>query len=727
MRHNALCSGCHSSHNSCTCRNHNSHQHHHKTSTSHIRYVGPKLLCTNVINCDDLTTIIEKTDFTICDIYNVLETKVDKIPGKGLSKNDFTDLLKTKLDGVQEGAEANVNPDWAATSGDAQILNKPNTIGGYGIIDAYTKAQVDSGQLDGRYFTKIELDPLANPGDNSLDFRYYTKLQLDLGELDDRYYTESELNNGQLDNRYYTETELNSGQLNNLYYTEAELNAGQLDNRYYTQAQINAAIGTAVPTGTSITINGVTQDLSADRTWTIDLSPYQLRSEKGQPNGYAGIDGSGNLVGDIFGSTAGKAVEGNDPRLLNGQTSFDWGNHANAGYQLLSEKGQPGGYTPLGTDLKISTTYLPDSILGQVKYNGLWDPNSNEPTLDNPPTLTTKGDYYIATTNGTFAGIDFNTGDWIISDGSTWGKVDNTDAVTSVFGRNGNIYAIEEDYAAFYAPLSHTHTIAEVNNLQSTLDAITSSRWGLDGTSIFYNGGNVGIGTSSPSFALDILRAENSAQRIQINNTSLGINASSEILALGNDNRYSGILSFGQNQTGTYINGVNRSSLSLFESGGDSSAMLINAAGLNQPIIFATGNTQRMRITASGNVLIGTTTSGNSKLKIAGLPTSPAGLTIGDVWINGCTLEIVTGNNCTPQTTTSTTTANTIECGRYGLANEGQSGTFATFQYVEFPTNVAVTTTVPFGSPVVYVQAFQSSGVTLISGTGTVSGPTACI
>jgi len=51
--------------------------------------------------------------------------KVDKVVGKGLSTNDFTDTLKTKLDGIQDGAEVNVNADWDATSGDAQILNKP--------------------------------------------------------------------------------------------------------------------------------------------------------------------------------------------------------------------------------------------------------------------------------------------------------------------------------------------------------------------------------------------------------------------------------------------------------------------------------------------------------------------------------------------------------------------------------------------------------------------------
>ena len=37
----------------------------------------------------------------------------------------MTDEDKSKLDNIQAGAEANVNADWNATSGDAQILNKP--------------------------------------------------------------------------------------------------------------------------------------------------------------------------------------------------------------------------------------------------------------------------------------------------------------------------------------------------------------------------------------------------------------------------------------------------------------------------------------------------------------------------------------------------------------------------------------------------------------------------
>jgi hypothetical protein len=73
----------------------------------------------NVDNTSDLNKPISTATQTALDL------KVDKIAGKGLSANDFTNTLKTKLDGIQDGAEVNVNADWNATSGDAQILNKP--------------------------------------------------------------------------------------------------------------------------------------------------------------------------------------------------------------------------------------------------------------------------------------------------------------------------------------------------------------------------------------------------------------------------------------------------------------------------------------------------------------------------------------------------------------------------------------------------------------------------
>lgn len=53
---------------------------------------------------------------------------VQKVAGKDLSTNDFTDDLKNKLDGISAGAEVNVQSDWNATSGDAAILNKPTKV-----------------------------------------------------------------------------------------------------------------------------------------------------------------------------------------------------------------------------------------------------------------------------------------------------------------------------------------------------------------------------------------------------------------------------------------------------------------------------------------------------------------------------------------------------------------------------------------------------------------------
>lgn len=54
-------------------------------------------------------------------------TKVDKVTGKGLSTNDFTNALLTKLNGIATGAEVNVQSNWAETdsTSDAYIQNKP--------------------------------------------------------------------------------------------------------------------------------------------------------------------------------------------------------------------------------------------------------------------------------------------------------------------------------------------------------------------------------------------------------------------------------------------------------------------------------------------------------------------------------------------------------------------------------------------------------------------------
>lgn len=67
------------------------------------------------------------TSLTVQNAINELDNKkVDRVAGKVLSTNDFTTEEKEKLSQIETGAQANINPDWNAESGFAQILNKPN-------------------------------------------------------------------------------------------------------------------------------------------------------------------------------------------------------------------------------------------------------------------------------------------------------------------------------------------------------------------------------------------------------------------------------------------------------------------------------------------------------------------------------------------------------------------------------------------------------------------------
>ena len=70
----------------------------------------------------------------VWELYNVIPTNTSDLTNDSNfvsdasyvhTDNNFTTAEQTKLAGIEAGAEVNVNADWNATSGDAQILNKP--------------------------------------------------------------------------------------------------------------------------------------------------------------------------------------------------------------------------------------------------------------------------------------------------------------------------------------------------------------------------------------------------------------------------------------------------------------------------------------------------------------------------------------------------------------------------------------------------------------------------
>jgi len=125
-------------------------------------------------------------------------------------------------------------------------------------------------------------------------------------------------------------------------------------------------------------------------------------------------------------------------------SSTDW--TAFNAKQNISEKGQANGYAPLNAFTKIDVQYLPDSLIGAVVYQGTWNAGTNTPTLP-APDPNNKGYYYVVSDPGTYLGVTYGIGDWVISNGTDWEKVDNSQSVTSVNGQQGVVVLTTSDIA----------------------------------------------------------------------------------------------------------------------------------------------------------------------------------------------------------------------------------------------------------------------------------------
>ena len=87
----------------------------------------------------------------ISGLQAALDAKQNTEVGKGLSANDFTTALLTKLNGIATGAQVNVKPDWTAGAGTAtEILNKPTdltVLSNHGVTDLSDVTSAGSGAI----------------------------------------------------------------------------------------------------------------------------------------------------------------------------------------------------------------------------------------------------------------------------------------------------------------------------------------------------------------------------------------------------------------------------------------------------------------------------------------------------------------------------------------------------------------------------------------------------
>ena len=144
--------------------------------------------------------------------------------------------------------------------------------------------------------------------------------------------------------------------------------------------------------------------------------------------------------------------------------------------ELQAQKGAASGIAPLDANARIPSSYMPTSVVGALDYQGVWDA-----TTDAIPTAAqaNKGWYYKVSVAGNFlinGCSSWRVGDWIVSNGTTWDKVETIDQVTTVAGRQGNVVLTTSDVAEgdneYFTQARTLQTI--LNNINFTAGTITS-------------------------------------------------------------------------------------------------------------------------------------------------------------------------------------------------------------------------------------------------------------
>ena len=213
----------------------------------------------------------------------------------GLTEKNFTTALKSKLDGIASGAEVNVNADWNASSGDAQILNKPTipSLSGYA-TESYVNTQV-SNLVDSSPAALDTLNELAAAlGD---DANFSTTVSNQIGTK----WTQDNTKISNWDTAYGWGNHASAG-----YLTSHQDISGKLDTSAYTASDVLTKIKTVDGAG-----SGLDADLLDGQHGSHYLNYNNLTNKPTIPtntnqltNGSGYITGNQTitLTGDVSGS-----------------------------------------------------------------------------------------------------------------------------------------------------------------------------------------------------------------------------------------------------------------------------------------------------------------------------------------------------------------------------------------------------------------------------------------
>jgi hypothetical protein len=451
----------------------------------------------------------------------------------------------------------------------------------------------------------------------------------------------------------YTTSQVTEG--TNLYYTEGRVSANS-DVAANTAARHNA-VTIATANGLSLSTQALSLALASGSTnGALSSTDWNTFNNK---------QAAGNYITSLTGEATASGP---------GAASVTLSTSAVTG-KLLSGLNLTGGGTIADTDSILQAFGKVQNqisgMVGGVTYQGTWNASTNTPTLTS--SVGTKGYYYIVSVDGStnLNGItDWKVGDWAIFNGSTWDKVDNTDAVSSVNGFTGavslttsnitegtNLYYTEArvnantNVAANTAARHNAVTIGTANGLSlstqvlsldlasgSTTGALSSTDWTtfnskqaalngtgfvkISGTTISYDNSTY-LTTSSASSTYVPYTGANA-------NVNLGthtlIAAKGTFSSSGSGDTVgithssgSGIalnITKGGNGEGLYINKT---------SGSGNAATIIGT--LNATTLVKSGGTSSQFLKADGSV--DSTSYGTGSVTSVGLSSATSGVTIG--------------------------------------------------------------------------------------------------
>lgn len=277
---------------------------------------------------------------------------------------------------------------------------------------------------------------------------------------------------------------------------------------------IEIATDTEATTGTDTTRAINAKQLAAAKQDAIDSAKVTIQTSNGITGGSATAGNSFTLSGVNATTSAKGVVE------LATQDEVNTGTDTTRVVTAATlGKGKANGVASLDENSKIISSQLPDYLLGQVMYGGnastvatttVVSPSASLKTkknittasisIENSETSTKnntygykdmEGVYFICQASGTFAETSFEKGDWIISTGAKWEKIDNTDAVMSVNGETGavvldatDVGALPTDGAAAKVRNALTINSKTVNNIDTSFafDGSAARSMTFDGT-----------------------------------------------------------------------------------------------------------------------------------------------------------------------------------------------------------------------------------------------------